>query len=369
MNLPAPTWCSRLAPVLLRASMKVAVVVLCFGLVSGCKDPQQSQPSPGPAATRAPVPVDPNVELRAKLDELHTKNDTFEGSIEQLKLLLSLNVCDPQTKARIEELIRAQQANAGGGETLTVKANAGDAAPMPISLDQTGEQTAATARPITRTEISKALQAMTVLVLTENSFGSGVIVGPDRVLTNRHVVDVAGEHGIWILQASLPAPVQAKIAAASPSSEFNQQDFALLALAQSVPSPGVRIAPSQEPLEMVYAAGFPNSIVSNDSGLMKLLNSGTGQMPSPVLSAGAITTVQQNGGIAMIAHSADISPGSSGGPLVNECGELVGINTFITDGGGGAPGKFAISAAVARSFLSQNGVGLLVGSPCGTGAN
>ena len=93
------------------------------------------------------MPVDPNVELRAKLDELHTKNDTFEGSIEQLKLLLSLNVCDPQTKARIEELIRAQQANASGGETLTCKANAGDATPMPISLDQTGEQTAATARP------------------------------------------------------------------------------------------------------------------------------------------------------------------------------------------------------------------------------
>ena len=71
----------------------------------------------------------------------------------------------------------------------------------------------------------------------------------------------------------------------------------------------------------------------------------------------------------MIAHSADISPGSSGGPLVNECGDLVGINTFITDGGGGAAGKFAISAGVAQAFLSQNGVSVPVGAPCGAGAN
>ena len=110
------------------------------------------------------MPIDPNVELRAKLDKLHNKNDAFEGSIEQLKLLLSLNVCDPQTKARIEALIRAQQANAGGdGSFLQTRRTPATLTPMPISMDRTGEQSGGTARPLTRTEISKALQAMTVI--------------------------------------------------------------------------------------------------------------------------------------------------------------------------------------------------------------
>jgi S1-C subfamily serine protease len=355
MILRALTGRARFEPAWLMAG--VILGGLAWAPVAGFA--QEAQPEASPAT---PAPADPNIELRAKLDELRSSNDAFEGRLELLKQLLTLNVCDPQTKAKIEELVASgRRASAEGGETLSDTASA-----TPISLEQWADESI---KPLSRSEISKALQAMTVFVLTENSFGSGVIVGPNRVLTNRHVTESAGQYGIWVLQASLSAPIEAKVVAVSPSSNFNEQDFALLSLAASVPSLGVAIAPSQEPLETVYAAGFPNSIVSNDAGLMSLLNSGSGQMPSPVLSAGAITTIQQNGGIPMIAHSADISPGSSGGPLANACGELVGINTFITDGGGGAAGKFAISAAVARDFLSQNGVAIPVGAPCVMGAN
>ena len=137
-------------------------------------------------------------------------------------------------------------------------------ATTPVSLETPADNPGT---PMSRSEISKALQAMTVLVLTENGFGSGVIVGPNRILTNRHVIESAGPGGIWVLHTSLPTPIEAKIAATSPTSDFNRQDFALLSLPLSIPSPDVSIAPGEEALENVYAAGFPNSIVSNDSGL------------------------------------------------------------------------------------------------------
>ena len=45
---------------------------------------------------------------------------------------------------------------------------------------------------------------------------------------------------------------------------------------------------------------------------------------------GVINAVQPyNSGGALVMHSADISQGNSGGPLVNGCGEIIGINTFI----------------------------------------
>jgi hypothetical protein len=95
-----------------------------------------TESAPTESAPSLPAPVDPNIELRAKLDELRSSNDAFAAKIELLKQLLTLNVCDPQTRAKIEELIAAaRQASADGGETLTDTADGVAGASTPVSLD------------------------------------------------------------------------------------------------------------------------------------------------------------------------------------------------------------------------------------------
>ena len=51
--------------------------------------------------------------------------------------------------------------------------------------------------------------------------------------------------------------------------------------------------------------------------------------PGIVASSGVVQQVIENEkNIAMVMHSAKISGGNSGGPLVDACGRVVGINTY-----------------------------------------
>src|SRR3546814_10650187 len=51
---------------------------------------------------------------------------------------------------------------------------------------------------------------------------------------------------------------------------------------------------------------------------------------TPVRSEGNMSNRQSVDGVAMLVHTAKISRGNSGGPLVDQCGRIVGINTAFT---------------------------------------
>jgi hypothetical protein len=135
------------------------------------------------------------------------------------------------------------------------------------------------------------------------SQGSGFVVqSTGLIVTNYHVIDNAARADV-LLQTGDEHRVEGVL-------EVDvQKDFAVLKV-RAVDLPALRMGNSErlEPGEVVFALGAPR----NYSGSV---------------TTGNFSQHRQEGGYRMLQHSAAISPGSSGGPLLLESGEVVGINT------------------------------------------
>lgn len=78
---------------------------------------------------------------------------------------------------------------------------------------------------------------------------------------------------------------------------------------------------------------------------------------SPVKTRGTVSSGRSAKKVDSILHTAPIAPGNSGGPLVDPCGRVVGINSFgsVADGGG-SEFYFAVSVREIRTFLARDKV-------------
>lgn len=72
----------------------------------------------------------------------------------------------------------------------------------------------------------------------------------------------------------------------------------------------------------VYAYGFPADSIQNKNFNTK---------DDVSISEGIISKVTVTGSVDIIEHTAQLNNGNSGGPLLNEAGEVIGINEFIVD--------------------------------------
>ncbi|MDD5581306.1 MAG: serine protease [Methylobacter sp.] len=178
-------------------------------------------------------------------------------------------------------------------------------------------------------ELTGLLDAAVVLIIGTHSLGSGFFITPDLVVTNRHVVE--GSESLWVTSRAMKKVVKSELLTTTRSSQIMQLDFAVLRLPKGRFSSGVLAITGDPPrLSPVIAAGFPGVVVQTDSRLKSLLSGDPSQAPETVLTPGEISVVQpQENGIKLIIHTAELSPGNSGGPLVDRCGRVAGINTFI----------------------------------------
>jgi serine protease Do len=169
----------------------------------------------------------------------------------------------------------------------------------------------------------------------EKALGSGVIVSPEGyILTNNHVVDGATDVQVTL---SDKREFKARIVGADPKT-----DVAVLKIDGKNLSP-ITIGDSAK-----VQVGDVALAIGNPFGVGQTVTKG-------IISA----TGRGNLGIEayedFLQTDAPINPGNSGGALINDRGELVGINTaIISHGSGGSQGiGFAVPANLARNVLDQ----------------
>lgn len=215
------------------------------------------------------------------------------------------------------------------------------------------------------TDLVDYLDAAAVLVLARApnamSTGTGFFVNATDIVTNHHVIEAEGAE-FFVASKRLGHPVPATLVAKSASSVPGEADFAVLRIAAA---PGVlplKLANDVPRASNVMAFGFPAFVMESDSEFQCLMSSGTDAssdcMPLGSVTMGVVMAIQHgDSGNQLVLHSAVISEGNSGGPLVDYCGRSVGVNTFgRRDVERVQQLNFAQHASSLEAFLTSNGV-------------
>lgn len=158
--------------------------------------------------------------------------------------------------------------------------------------------------------------------------GSGFILSRNGLIaTNFHVID-GGHSAKVVLKNNDAYPVEGVL-------EFDPgKDFAILKI-NAVELPVAPIGNSEllEPGDNLVAIGAPLGF-------------------SYTVTTGIVSQIRSRDEYHVIQHSAPISPGSSGGPLVNDKGQVIGINTFLVKGGNSI--FFALPVNYVRAALENS---------------
>ncbi|MGC2857739.1 trypsin-like peptidase domain-containing protein [Novispirillum sp. DQ9] len=239
---------------------------------------------------------------------------------------------------------------------------AGEAAPP---LAPPPDLNALPATPASRmTALARVLEYAAALVVTDAPDGIGMgtafFISKDTLVTNRHVVEDMGRDGrILITSQAMAGARPARLVASTPSSDIGGPDFAVLRLDAPVETAvPLTVATRVDKLSRVVTAGYPGYITESDAAYAELEAGSVGAAPSMVFTSGEVSVVQrQPSGATIVIHTADMSQGNSGGPLVDLCGRVVGVNTFIgMDEESGRRGLYALSGADLLAFLGAGGV-------------
>ncbi len=86
--------------------------------------------------------------------------------------------------------------------------------------------------------------------------------------------------------------------------------------------------------------------MQTDQNFQALLDGNIQSVPELAVTDGLISAVQNlPSGLVVMPHTAAISRGNSGGPLVDRCGRVVGVNTFASS----TPSRVSVSPTRRRS--------------------
>lgn len=191
--------------------------------------------------------------------------------------------------------------------------------------------------------------------------GTGFAVSAERVVTNAHVVAEAVEDSsllIGIVPSNGTDAVYGRLISVS-----QRNDLALIATTAPMHLAPLTIA-GNPPTDSgsVTAVGYPMN-VDRAQGLSA---ADIFRAQPPVTSTGFLSGRRPTREFDSLLHTAPIARGSSGGPLLDDCGRVIGVNSFGTEStSADAEFFFAVSTRELLPFLRANDVTPRVnGMPC-----
>lgn len=307
----------------------------------------------------APAPVETSrADDAQRLAAEQERNAALRQQIARAKRLLEQNVCVKEGDLFYPIIPKPGDPAGSGGLQPVPPADEGGLISKPPEKIKFTPRSVPTA-PNFEGNLVELLERSTVLVISPpNGRGSGFVVAPGKIVTNRHVVANNPNSQLFVANRQLGGVRRARVVAATPAGDTMAPDYALISLDGADDLPVLPVAADVARLQRVIAAGFPGIVTMSDEKNAALNNGDASAIPEMAVTQGAVTVVQnRESGRPIVGHEATISPGSSGGPLVDECGRLVGVNTFgLFDQSGRYHANYAQGVGSLLAFLSENGI-------------
>lgn len=202
--------------------------------------------------------------------------------------------------------------------------------------------------------------------------GSGFVVAPGYIITNYHVVEVPAEASSADVYIVPHKDAGAGYQRVELVKTWTEGDLALLR-ADGLKIPPLKLFAKPNKNERVVSMGYPDATdhLLNRSGTQLL------EPSDAYVTQGSIalfaSTNPDGGRIDTLFHTAPINHGNSGGPLMNECGQVVGVNTWTapsTMSAGGdldiTSGQYVATRVTAlQTFMASAGVSPnMAAKPC-----
>ncbi|MEQ1688024.1 MAG: serine protease [Sphingopyxis sp.] len=181
--------------------------------------------------------------------------------------------------------------------------------------------------------------------------GSGFAVAPNRIVTNAHVVSDAAEYPDNVVIGIVPSEGTRSYPGRLIRID-RARDLALIEIvAGRIPAAAIYTGDVAQ-RQAVYALGYPGNVdIATAQNMDDFI-----RPRAPVASDGIISSHDTINGLAALVHDADIARGSSGGPLVDACGRVLGVNTLVTRAEeGDSPFAFAVGVRELGAFLREAG--------------
>jgi hypothetical protein len=227
--------------------------------------------------------------------------------------------------------------------------------PLPVAADPADIDAAA--RGVVRIVIVEHEGESVVAI----SHGTGFAVSPERIVTNSHVIQEAQADAdlyIGIIPSDGDEAVYGRVVSVS-----NRNDLALIATTKAMNLPPLTISGNPDSDSgVVTAVGYPMNVDrAQGLGMADIFHA-----TPPVTATGSLAGRRPSRQFDTLLHTAPIARGNSGGPLLDQCGRVVGVNSFGAESGS-AEGEFyfAVSTRELLPFLRANDITPQINSmPC-----